>query len=220
MPRLRKRGPFRILATRGVYRNRWIRLREDVVIRPDGTRGLFGIVERLSSGVTVLALDKNGEVYLVREYKYGVGTNSLELISGGLDRRETPLQGAKRELREETGLVARTWVACGRIDPLTTILSAPVYLFIAKDLEMGENNSDPGELVHIERRPLSRAVKLVLNGKITHAASCLLLLKAYLALKHGSPYTLSPNTRLAATTQSTLRQNARLSRKKRRFNHQ
>src|SRR5215471_2564392 len=97
-------GPYTVLSSEARYRNRWIALREDRVIRPGGSEGLFGVVE-MASGSSVLAIDADSNVFLVCEYKYAIGRDSLEVVSGAMDDGETPLVAAQRELREETGLV-------------------------------------------------------------------------------------------------------------------
>src|SRR5216683_2840432 len=118
------RGPYEILASRDLYENRWIRLREDKVIRPGGSEGLFAIIE-MNTGASVLALTDDNYVYLVKEYKYGIGRESLELVSGAMEDRESPLLAAKRELREELGLKATEWVDLGFVDTFTTVVHSP-----------------------------------------------------------------------------------------------
>src|SRR5215831_8696618 len=93
----RQHGPYTVLASEPRYRNRWIALREDRVIRPGGGDGLFGVVE-MTSGSSVLAIDADDPVFLVREYKYAIGRDSLEVVSGAMDDGETPLAAAQREL--------------------------------------------------------------------------------------------------------------------------
>ena len=124
--KITKRGPFKIIASREVYKNPWIRVREDKVVRPGGTRGIFGVVE-MKAGSSVLALTDDNQVYLVKEYKYGIERYSVELASGALEDRESPRAAAKRELEEELGLKADTWINLGvkncRVVP--TLLSFP-----------------------------------------------------------------------------------------------
>src|SRR5690348_15777215 len=109
-------NPFAITDTREVYKNRWIAVREDKVIRPDGQPGVFGVVHMVA-GASVLPMTDSGTVWLVREYKYAIERPSLEVISGGVEEDETPLECAKRELQEEVGLIAAHWDDLGRLDP-------------------------------------------------------------------------------------------------------
>src|SRR5215510_14916898 len=134
-PVTRQMGPYKVLSSEPRYRNRWIALREDRVIRPGGSEGLFGVVE-MASGSSVLAIDADGTVFLVREYKYAIGRDSLEVVSGAMDEGETPLAAAQRELREETGLVATDWQPMGAVDPFTTAIRCRNHLFLARELTL------------------------------------------------------------------------------------
>src|SRR6476619_2150528 len=92
-------------ASRTVYENRWIRVREDDVTRPDGGEGIYGVVEVRHPAVFVVPVTGAGEVLLVRIHRYATGRESLEIPAGGTDG-EDPLVAARRELQEETGHVA------------------------------------------------------------------------------------------------------------------
>ncbi|MBI1786016.1 MAG: NUDIX hydrolase [Acidobacteria bacterium] len=171
------KAPYRLATSREVYRNPWIRVREDRVIRPDGSSGLFGVMEG-KTGASVLALNDLHEVYLIREYKHAVARHSLEVMSGGLEPGESPLDAARRELKEEAGLTASEWTELGMIDPFTTFVNAPNYLFLARGIQEGEQSPDHGEVLEVVKTPFSRAVEMVMRGEITHGASCVAILKA------------------------------------------
>lgn len=94
---MKKKGPFHLVSTREVYKNPWIRVREDKVIRQGGKDGIFAVIE-MKAGSSVLALTADYHAYLVKEYKYGIARESIEIMSGALERLETPLDTAKREL--------------------------------------------------------------------------------------------------------------------------
>lgn len=119
-----KKGPWIITNTKEVYRNPWISVREDSVIRPDGKDGIFGVVE-MKPGVSVLPLDDDGNVYLTQEFHYAVERETIEAISGGIDDNEDIQDAAKRELKEETGIIAREWTDLGVIDPFTSVVVSP-----------------------------------------------------------------------------------------------
>src|SRR6266849_5927200 len=141
------RGPFIVLGSREVYRNPWIYLHEDRVLRPGGTEGVFGIVE-MKAGASVLALTENNDILLVKEYKYGIGRESLESVSGAIEDGEQPLDAAKRELKEELGIVAREWIDLGVVDPFTTVVNSPNHMFLAIGAEQeGAQALDEGEVV-------------------------------------------------------------------------
>ncbi|WP_076819729.1 NUDIX domain-containing protein [Pseudofrankia asymbiotica] len=179
MTTLNSKSPFRLLTSRLVYENPWLSVTEDKVIRADGGGGTFGVVE-MKDGVTVLALTEDGETFLAREYRYGVERHTLELVSGAIEEGEDPLQAARRELKEEMGLTASTWTDLGHIDPFTSIVRSKNYLFLAQDLTEGARNLDSGEEIEPVRVGLDTAVKMALEGMITHGASTALILKVRL----------------------------------------
>ncbi|PWU05341.1 MAG: hypothetical protein C5B51_14750 [Terriglobia bacterium] len=170
-------GPYQILDTKHLYRNHWLDIREDKVVRPGGSHGVFGVVT-MKDGASVLAVTAQMDVFLVEEYKYAVQRESIELISGGLEEGETPQTAAERELREELGIIAKEWIDLGVIDPFTTLIASRNYMFIARELEYVERSPDEGEVLRIIRIPLKDAVRMVMQSEITHGASCVLLLKA------------------------------------------
>jgi ADP-ribose pyrophosphatase len=169
--------PYRLIESRPVYRNPWIAVREDRVLRPDGVAATFGIVE-MKTGVTVIAVTDAAEVVLVREYKYGVGRETLEAISGGIEPAEAPLDAARRELKEEAGFEAAEWIDLGVIDPFTTVIRSPNYMFLARGLTAVERQPDDGEFVETVRIPFEQAFEMALESRITHGASVVGLLKA------------------------------------------
>lgn len=174
---MENKGPFQVLSSEQVYRNPWISVREDKVIRPGGNEGIFGVIE-MQTGSTVLAIDEENMIYLVKEYKYGIEKDSMELMSGAIDEGESPLDAAKRELEEEIGIEAKEWVDFGLVNPFTTIVNSPNYMFLAMGITKSEQNLDEGEVLEIEKVPFSEAVNMVMKSEITHAASCVLILKA------------------------------------------
>ena len=170
-------GPYKVLETQSIYQNKWLSVREDKVVHPGGNEGIFGIIE-MKAGATVLALNEYNEVYLVREYKYAIEKYSIELMSGGLDDGEPPIDGAKRELKEELGIVAAEWIDLGVVDPFTTVISSPNYMFLARGLKKGRQKLGELEQLEILKIPFDRVINMVMNNEITHSASCVCILKA------------------------------------------
>jgi ADP-ribose diphosphatase len=173
----RRHGPWRILARRDVYRDPWIEVTRDEVIRPDGAPGSHCIV-RLKPGVSVLPVDDAHTAYLTEEFHYAVGRTTIEAVSGGIDEGEEAQRTAIRELQEELGITAGQWTDLGSCDPFTSVVTSPTRLFLARRLSFGPAMLEGTESVRSCAVPFDEAVQMVFDGRITHAPSCVLILKA------------------------------------------
>jgi 8-oxo-dGTP pyrophosphatase MutT (NUDIX family) len=178
-------NPIRRVSSREIHSGRLVRLREDSVVLPRGTETIYEYVE-IKNGASTLAIEDNGSVWLVREWKYAIDRPSLEVVSGGIEPGESPLEAAHRELREEIGLTARELIPMGHVDPFTTMLCCPNHLFIARGLTIVDPDPEEAEVMEIVRIPLEEAARLVMTGGITHGTSCVLILKALEWMKRGA----------------------------------
>lgn len=177
---MKKRGPYTITSSKQIYKNPWIEVVEDKVIRPDGSEGIFGIVDYVS-GMSIVALDEHEQIFLAKEYYYVLGQDGIQTPTGGIDEGETAIEAAKRELLEETGCESDTWIDLGLVNPFTMIIKSPTPLFLA--LNTREKLKQPQDkLVSKVKVPFKKAVQMVMDGEITHAPSCVAILKAKLYL--------------------------------------
>lgn len=174
---MQKRGPWTVIESSEVYGDPWLSVRKDDVIRPDGKPGTHSVVT-IKPGVSVLALDREGNVYLTREFHYAVDRVTLETVSGGIETGETPLLSAQRELREELGILANTWIDLGTCDPFTASLLSPTQLYLAQDLSFVGAQPEGTEVIEMVKMSFEQAIENVMQSIITHAPSCTLILKA------------------------------------------
>lgn len=175
-------GPWKIKKTHILYKDHWVQFESDDVIKPDNTPGKQTKV-KIIPGVAVLAIDDHDFVYLNREFHYAVGINDLEVMCGGIEKKETPLHAAKRELKEELGITAMQWVFLGKVHPFTSTVNSPVYMYIAKNVQLTKQQLESTELIERVKVSFDEAFTMALKGDIVHAPSALLLLKAYFHLK-------------------------------------
>lgn len=170
-------GPWTIKASNTVYRDPFVDLRVDQVIRPDGDDGQHVLVT-IKPGVCVVALDTDGNVHLTREFHYAVGRVTLEAVSGGIEPGDDALTTAKRELQQEIGLTARTFQHLLTVDPFTACMKSPTELYLATDLTPTDASPEGTELIEPVVMPLDEAIEQIFAGKITHAPTCVALLMA------------------------------------------
>jgi len=174
---MRVHGPWVIEERVEKYNSKHLDLQEDRVTRPDGSRGTYATVS-LTPGVAVLPVDSDGRVHLTQQFRYAVGRDSIEVPSGARESGEDPLAAARRELHEELGIHAEEWLPLGCVDVDTSIVRCAVHLFVARHLRFTTRDQDPTEVIRPLQAPLDAAVAMVLNGEITHAPSCVLILQA------------------------------------------
>ncbi len=172
----KRKGLWQLEETIQRYKNAWLEVWEDRVIRPDDQVGSFATV-KMKPGVSVLAMDEEGQIYLTGEFRYAVERESIEAVSGGIQADELPLSAARRELREELGIEAAEWTDLGSVDPFTAIIHSPARLFLARKLSFCEPECDDMEIIRVVKVKLSEAVRMVMESEITHGPSCVLILK-------------------------------------------
>ncbi|MGM9647986.1 MAG: NUDIX hydrolase [Eubacteriales bacterium] len=144
---------------------------------PDGTAVRRDVVCH-SGGVCVLPLDENGMVTMVRQYRYGVGTVTLEIPAGKLEVGEDPLEAVMRELSEETGYTADEIIPLHIDYSSPAILSEVIYIYLARGLHGGKQHLDEDEFLETRRYPLSELVEMVMAGEIADGKTQIAILKA------------------------------------------
>jgi len=122
-----------------------------------------------NGGVCVLALLEDGTVPLVRQYRYGVGIDSLEIPAGKLEKGEDPEACGRRELAEECGFLAESFISLGKIYPTPAYCSEVIYLFLAKGLSRTQTRLDENEILSVEYVPSERLVDMCRGGEINDA---------------------------------------------------
>ena len=172
-------NPWEKVSTRVVYDNPWVRVREDEVVRPDGLPGIYGVVHYKNLAVGVLAVEE-GSLYLVGQYRYPLGRYSWEIPEGGCPEGEDPLQAARRELAEETGLRAGRWTLMGEAHLSNSVSDERAVWFLAEELEQGERHPEGTERLLVRRVGLKEALEMVNSGEITDAMSMLAIQQYHL----------------------------------------
>lgn len=171
-------NPWQTLSEKTVYENPWIRLTEHDVINPGGGKGIYGKVHFKNLAIGILPIDNQGNTWLVGQYRYPLKQYSWEIPEGGGAHGTDPLESAKRELKEETGIEAASWTEIQRIHLSNSVSDELGIIYLAKDLRFGVSEPEETEQLTIRRLPFREAVGMVLNGEITDSLSVAAILKA------------------------------------------
>ncbi len=131
-----------------------------------------------NGGVCVLPVDKDGNILLVQQYRYGASCFLLEVPAGKLEEGEDPFACAVRELSEETGCKAEKWRSLGKMNASPAIMSEIIYIYMAEDLSYGERHLDADEFLDVVKLPFREALAMIFSGEITDAKTQIALLKA------------------------------------------
>ena len=167
------------LESREVYKGRVLRLRVDTVALPNGKTSLREVVEH-PGGVGILALDENGCVPMVTQYRYAFSRTLLEIPAGKREPGEDPLTTARRELREETGAEATHWQPLGAVLPSPGCYGEVLHLYLARDLTFGATHPDADEFLQVRRLPFDTLLARCLSGEIEDGKTVAAVLKAKL----------------------------------------
>ena len=171
-------NPWQVLSTEVKYHNPWISVREDQVVNPGGGQGIYGVVTMKNKALGIVPVDAQGNTWLVGQYRYPLGEYSWEIPMGGGPVELDILESAQRELREETGLSARRWTNIARLHTSNSVTDEEGFVFLAEDLEHGDVEPEETEDLRLWKLPLTDAVRMVMDNRITDAVSVAGLLKA------------------------------------------
>lgn len=178
-------NPWQILAQKEIYDNKWIHVTEYDVINPSGGKGIYGKVHFKNLAIGVIALDEDWNTYLVGQYRFTLDAYSWEIPEGGGEPGTDPLDSAKRELLEETGLVAQEWTVLGNIHLSNSVCDEYGVLYLARGLEQREAEPEETEQLVVKKIPLEEAWQMTETGRITDSLSVIAIQKLKLMQLQG-----------------------------------
>ncbi len=178
-------NPWQKITSKPIYNNPWISVREDNVINPAGGEGIYGVVHFKNLAIGIIPVDREQHTWLVGQYRYALDEYSWEVPMGGSPLDDDPLNGAKRELREETGLTAANWQLLMKVHPSNSVSDETGFIYVASDLTEGETEHEDTEQLIIKRVPLRDAIAMTMDGEITDCMTIAALLRLQAGMQSG-----------------------------------
>jgi len=181
----KNKNPWQTLKVKEVYDNPWIKITHRDVLNPSGNPGIYGVVHFKNLAIGIVPLDKDLNTWLVGQYRYTLNQYSWEIPEGGGIHGTPPLDSAKRELLEETGITAKKWTKILDLHTSNSVTDEVGLAYVAQDLTFGTAEPEDTEDLLIKKLPFSQAVDMVMNGEITDALAMVSILKVELMLQKG-----------------------------------
>jgi 8-oxo-dGTP pyrophosphatase MutT (NUDIX family) len=172
-------NPWKTISQQTAYENAWIKVEHHEVLNPAGNPGIYGKVHFKNTAISIVPIDSEGFTYLVGQYRYTLNEYSWEVPEGGcsIESGESTFEAAKRELLEETGLVAADWTQLGEVYLSNSVSDEKAVMYVAQNLVQQQACPEETEQLKIRRLPLNEAIEMAKNGSISDALSVLTLLK-------------------------------------------
>jgi 8-oxo-dGTP pyrophosphatase MutT (NUDIX family) len=163
----------------------WIKVTKYDILNPAGKPGIYGVVSFKNLAIGVLPIDAEGNTWLVGQWRYPLKQYSWEIPEGGGPLGIDPLVSAKRELKEETGLIAKNYRELCRMHTSNSVCDESCIIYLATDLEQSEAEPEESEDLVVKKLPFGEAYQMVMDGKITDSLSMVAILKARLLMDQG-----------------------------------
>jgi 8-oxo-dGTP pyrophosphatase MutT (NUDIX family) len=180
-----QQNPWTVLNSKQVYDNPWIQVTEYSVLNPSGGRGIYGKVHFKNRAIGIVPLDDELNTYLVGQYRFPIDRYSWEIPEGGGPIHRDVLDSARRELKEETGLVAEEWTKLMDLHLSNSVSDEEAIIFLARKLKQEAAMPEETEQLSIKKVPFGEAYDMTVSGLITDALAVTAILKVRLLLLEG-----------------------------------
>jgi len=171
-------GPWTRRSVTVPYRNPWIQVEHHEVLDPSGAEGIYGVVRFRHRALGCVPLHEDGTVTLVGQHRYPLDRYFWEIPEGGGRPGFDPLEEMKRELAEETGIEASTWIPLGEVHLSNSVSDESGLLWLARDLKQGAAHPESAEQIETLRIPFQEAVQQAVDGRLTDSLTVVALLRA------------------------------------------
>ena len=168
---------WKTLSSEEVYESAWISVNKHQVINPAGNPAIYSVVNFKNLAIGIIPLSDDGFTWLVGQWRYPLNAYSWEIPEGGGPLGEAPIETAKRELKEETGIVAKQFEEILQLHLSNSATDEHAYVFLATDLSFEESEPEESEDLQVKKIHINDAYQMALNGEITDAISVAAIFK-------------------------------------------
>ena len=175
-------NPWKTLSSEIKYDNQWIRVIENKVLNPAGKNGIYGVVHFKNKAIAVIPLDDDNNTWIVGQYRYTLNTYEWEVPEGGCPEGEDPVEGARRELEEETGLHAKQLDLIMEMELSNSVSDEISYTYLARGLSYVGSSPEETESLQVKKLPFEEVFQMVIRGEIKDALSVASIFKVKLMM--------------------------------------
>lgn len=180
-----EQNPWIVKKNEAVYESPWIRVERNEVINPAGNEGIYSVVHFKNLAIGIIPLDEDFNIWLVGQFRFPIGSYSWEIPEGGGKLDTSPIESARRELLEETGIRAVDFKELMRLHLSNSATDELAIVFLARKLSFENPTPEETEILQVKKVHLKEAYELCNQGLITDAISVASILKLYLLYKDG-----------------------------------
>ncbi|MCA6434917.1 MAG: NUDIX domain-containing protein [Bacteroidota bacterium] len=178
-------NPWKINSVKKVYESPWIEVNHHEVINPASRPGIYGTIHFKNLAIGIIPLDEDHNTWIVGQWRFPLNSYSWEIIEGGGPLNDSPLESAKRELKEETGIVANKFTLLCNMHTSNSATDEYCHIYLAQGLSFEESEPEESEELVVKKLPFETVYQMVMNGEITDSLSMVGVLKTKLLLNEG-----------------------------------
>lgn len=178
-------NPWKVLSTKTVHENPWIKVSSSEVLTHAGTKGEYSVVHFKNLAIGIIPLDEHYNTWIVGQYRFPLNKYSWEIPEGGGNPDVPALESAQRELLEETGITAQKWELIMEINTSNSATDEVAYIFVAKELNFGEAQPEETEQLQIKKIPFKELFQMVMNNEITDSLTVAGVMKLHYLIESG-----------------------------------
>lgn len=179
-------NPWKIIDTEVKLDTPWVTCKLHRVVNPSGSAGIYGVTEFKNLAIGILPVDEDGNTYIIGQFRFPMQTYSWEIPEGGGPLDIDPLDSAKRELKEETGIVAANWQLIQTLQTSNSATDEVAYIYLARDLKYGESHPEEEEQLVMKKIPFTELYERVNSGEISDSLTVAAVHKYRLMQLEGS----------------------------------